>query len=121
MTTPDLHENSLRIEFSASNDDVLNSLFGERQPPWGFKNQPFPGVLVVNKTESQFGLMDLQPLTDLVLNYADDVTINLLAAWIYDIIKGKVENLRINGKSCAIEKPSIEKALAEERDEKPKA
>ena len=53
-----------------------------------------------------------------ILNVGKDVAVGLVAAWLYDTLKGRAQNLRIEETEVRLEKDDIEVAIKHKIEEK---
>jgi hypothetical protein len=50
------------------------------------------------------------------LLFARDVAIGIVAAWLYDLLKGRASNVRVGGKQVEIDKSKLASALEQASD-----
>jgi hypothetical protein len=51
----------------------------------------------------------------IALTFGKDVVAGLVAAWLYDVLKGRVSKLLIDGRQVPIEPKSLEQAIAKQQ------
>ena len=66
----------------------------------------------MNKTFEKHGVVDLLHVVQFTIDFGVGVAGNLLASWLYDLLKNRGTKLRINGQSTEIDEEAIKRAVA---------
>ena len=104
---------TLELEIQGVDGELNRRLFGKSDPERGDVHEPIAHVYITYRSESQRGFMDLHQVTDVVIQYAANISGTVLAIWLYECLKDRVATLRINGRETAKEEKSIQEAIEE--------